>query len=129
MNHDYDIKEQSQWLESLSVRPFDSKGVVLASKIAREVRKRSGVAVSLSGEKAVADLGKAVLQINEEDLNYLFRVLLDSVIKNHAQDDQENSGGDSFNNKNSKNKNSKNKSSKDNKGEPSGRRRFLGKIA
>lgn len=27
----------------------------------------------------MADLGKAVLQINAEDLNYLFRVLLDSV--------------------------------------------------
>jgi len=91
MNHDYDIKEQSKWLESLSVRPFDSKGVMLASKIAREVRKRSGIAVSLSGEKAVADLGKAVLQINEEDLNYLFRVLLDSVTKQDVPDDEKSS--------------------------------------
>lgn len=51
MNHDYDVEEQSQWLESLSVKPFASKDAMLASKIAREVRKRSGVAVSLSGKK------------------------------------------------------------------------------
>ena len=89
MEHDFDIEEQSQWLESLSVTPFDSKAVMLASKIAREVRKRSGVAVSLSGEKAVADLGKAVLQINAEDLNYLFRVLLDSVTKQDSQNDED----------------------------------------
>ena len=99
MNHDYDIKEQSEWLESLSVRPFDSKGVMLASKIAREVRKRSGIAVSLSGEKAVADLGKAVLQINEEDLNYLFRILLDSVTKQDAQNNEESSNDNSSSNK------------------------------
>ena len=92
MEHDFDIEEQSQWLESLSVRPFDSKGVMLASKIAREVRKRSGIAVSLSGEKAVADLGKAVLQINAEDLNYLFRVLLDSVTKQDSHNEDGSKG-------------------------------------
>ena len=79
MNNDFDIEEQSEWLGSLRVRPFDANGVVLASKIARELRKRSGAVVSLSSKNAVAELGRAVLELNDKDLNYLFRVLLDSV--------------------------------------------------
>jgi len=91
MSNDFNVDEQAQWLDSLEVKPFDSKGVMLASKIAREVRKRSGAIVSLSGKKAVADLGRAVLEIDDRDLNYLFRVLLDSVTKDESEGNSDSS--------------------------------------
>ena len=91
MSNDFNVDEQAQWLDSLEVKPFDSKGVMLASKIAREVRKRSGAIVSLSGKKAVADLGRAVLEIDDRDLNYLFRVLLDSVTKDESEENSDSS--------------------------------------
>ncbi|MCH2190850.1 MAG: hypothetical protein MK188_08000 [Gammaproteobacteria bacterium] len=85
MSNDFNVEEQAQWLDSLEVKPFDSKGIMLASKIAREVRKRSGVVVALSGKQAVADLGRAVLEVDDPDLNHLFTALLDSVAKEPAE--------------------------------------------
>lgn len=92
MSNDFNIEEQAQWLNSLAVKPFDSKGVMLASKIAREVRKRSGEIVSLSSKKAVAELGRAVLAIDDRDLNYLFRILLDSVTNEEGEDNSDTPG-------------------------------------
>ncbi len=80
MNNEYDVEEQAAWLDSIEVGKFDANSIMLAAKIGREVRRRSGRIISLRDKNVVPELGRAVIEIDERDLNLMFRSLLERVV-------------------------------------------------
>lgn len=74
---DHKIKESS--LGVVPVGQFDSTAIMLASKLTREIRKRSGCVVKLNDANLVNVIGRKVQELDEHDLNLINRLFVEHV--------------------------------------------------
>ena len=74
-----DINDQIDWLKSVKVDAMDTKSIIAASKLAREIEHKSGKVINLSQKDIIVHLGIAVFEINNKELNQNFSLFIENL--------------------------------------------------
>lgn len=94
------IEEQLEWISTIASDRMDTKTLILSSKLARTISHRTGKKIILSGGKLLVNLGRAVLEENDQELNKeYFEIVKRMSSKFDAKEssDDESSASDSVN--------------------------------
>lgn len=74
-----DINDQIDWLKSVRVDAMDTRSIIAASKLAREIKHKSGKVINLSQKDIIVHLGIAVFEINNKELNHNFSLFIENL--------------------------------------------------
>ena len=81
----FNLDEQLNWLGSIDITSLDTPTIIRASRIAKEIRKKSGIVVTLSKGNLFKNLGQEVLKLDDNELNKKFSTfVLDFLAKNNV---------------------------------------------
>jgi len=58
---------------------MDTRSIIAASKLAREIKHKSGKVINLSQKDIIVHLGIAVFEINSKELNHNFSLFIENL--------------------------------------------------
>ena len=75
------IYDQSEWLGKIKINELSNQALLIASKLSRDIRKRSGSIIKLQNPALPMLLAENVVAIDDDELNKLYRSFLEEAMR------------------------------------------------